>query len=37
MPVTNRLQPITLGWQTWSILVVVLALMLGAAAFVLLG
>ena len=37
MPVTSRLQPITLGWQTWSILVVVLALMLGAAAFVLLG
>jgi len=37
MTATNRLPLITLGWQTWSILVVVLTLMLAAAAYLLLG
>jgi hypothetical protein len=37
MPTTNRLPLITLGWQTWSILVVALTLLLAAAAYVMLG
>jgi hypothetical protein len=28
---------VTLGWQTWTIVAVVLAFVLGAAAFLLLG
>ena len=35
---TNRRLPLaTLGWQTWSFVVVVLVIALAAAAFVLLG
>ncbi len=37
MPTTNRSQLITLSWQTWSILAVVLVLMLASAAFLLFG
>ena len=33
-PKTNRSPLITLGWQTWSILAVVLVLLLAAAAYV---
>ncbi len=36
MSKTNRLPLITLGWQTWSILAIVFALVIGAAAFLLL-
>jgi hypothetical protein len=36
MPTTNRSPLITLGWQTWSILVVVLALLLAAVAYLML-
>jgi len=36
MPATNRLPLITLGWQIWSILVVVLTLVLAAAAYLVL-
>lgn len=34
---TRRLQFVTLGWQSWSIVVVVLVIMLTAAAYLLLG
>jgi hypothetical protein len=37
MPATNRLPLITLGWQTWSILVFALTLLLAAAAYVIFG
>ena len=37
MATTRRLPLITLGWQVWSVLAVVLAFVLGAAAFLLLG
>jgi hypothetical protein len=37
MPTTKQLPLITLGWQTWSILAVVLALLLAAAAYLMLG
>jgi hypothetical protein len=33
MPATNRSPLITLGWQTWSILAIVFALVLAAAAY----
>jgi hypothetical protein len=36
MTTAKRLPPITLSWQTWWLLVVVLALLLGTAAYVLL-
>ena len=36
MPATNRSPLITLGWQTWSILAIVFALMLAAAAYLML-
>jgi hypothetical protein len=36
MPTTNRSPLISLGWQTWSILAVVLALVLVAAAYLML-
>jgi hypothetical protein len=34
MATPKRLPLVTLGWQTWWMLVVVLALLLGAAAYV---
>jgi hypothetical protein len=34
---TKRLPLVTLGWQSWSIVVIVLVIMLTAAAYVLLG
>jgi hypothetical protein len=34
MAPAKRLPLVTLGWQTWWMLVVVLALLLGAAAYV---
>jgi hypothetical protein len=37
MSTTNRSPLITLGWQTWSVLAVVLAFMLVAGAYLLLG
>ena len=37
MPKTNRSPLITLGWQTWSILAVVLAFVLAAAGYLMLG
>jgi hypothetical protein len=37
MPTTSRLKLITLGWQTWSILAVVLACVLLVAAYFVLG
>ncbi len=37
MSTASRSPLITLGWQTWSIVVVVLVLALGAAAFLMLG
>jgi hypothetical protein len=37
MPTTNRSPLIILGWQTWSILAIVIALVLAAAAYLLLG
>jgi hypothetical protein len=37
MAATRRLPLITLGWQTWSIVVVVLAFLLAAGAYLLLG
>jgi hypothetical protein len=37
MPTTNRSPLITLGWQTWSILAVVLALVLAAVAYLMVG
>jgi hypothetical protein len=36
MPVTNRSPLITLGWQTWSLLAIVFALVLAAAAYLVL-
>jgi hypothetical protein len=36
MSATNRPPLITLGWQTWSILAVVFALVLAAAAYLML-
>jgi hypothetical protein len=35
MVAPNRFSLITLGWQTWSILAIVVALMLTAAAYLL--
>ncbi len=37
MPATSRPPLITLGWQTWSILAIVFALVLAAAAYMLFG
>lgn len=37
MVTPNRFPPVTLGWQTWSILVVVFALVIATAAFLLAG
>jgi len=34
---TQRLPLVTLGWQSWSIVVIVLVVMLTAAAYLLLG
>jgi hypothetical protein len=34
---TQRLPLVTLGWQSWSIVVIVLVIMLTAAAYLLLG
>jgi hypothetical protein len=34
---TKRLSLVTLGWQSWSIVVIVLVIMLTAAAYMLLG
>ena len=34
---TKRLPLVTLGWQSWSIVVIVLVTMLTAAAYLLLG
>jgi len=34
---TKRLPLVTLGWQSWSIVVIVLVIMLTAAAYVLLA
>jgi hypothetical protein len=34
---TGRLPFVTLGWQTWSLLVIVLVIMLTAGVFLLLG
>ena len=33
----KHLPPVTLGWQSWSIVVIVLVIMLTAAAYLLLG
>jgi hypothetical protein len=37
MVTTNRLPLMTLGWQGWSILAVVLALVLALAGYLMLG
>ena len=37
MPTASRSPLITLGWQTWSILAIVVVLVLSAAALLLLG
>jgi hypothetical protein len=37
MATTRRLPFVTLGWQTWSFVVVVLVIMLAGAAYVMLG
>ncbi len=37
MPTTSPSPLITLGWQTWSILAIVVVLVLSAAALLLLG
>ena len=37
MATPRRLPLITLGWQTWSIVVVVLTFLLAAGAYLLLG
>jgi Sec-independent protein translocase protein TatA len=37
MAAPNRLPLMTLGWQTWAILAVVLLLLIGAAATLMLG
>ena len=34
---TQRFPLVTLGWQSWSIVVIVLVIMLTAAAYMLLG
>jgi len=34
---TKRLPLVTLGWQSWSIVAIVLVIMLTAAAYLLLG
>jgi hypothetical protein len=34
---TGRLAPVTLSWQTWAVVAVVLVLVLAAAAYLLLG
>jgi len=34
---TQRLPLVSLGWQSWSIVVIVLVIMLTAAAYLLLG
>ena len=34
---TNRFPLVTLGWQSWSLVVIVLVIMLTAAAYLLLG
>lgn len=34
---TRQLPLVTLGWQSWSLVVIVLVLMLTAAAYMLLG
>ena len=36
MPTTNRSRLITLGWQTWSVLAIMLALVLAATAYLML-
>jgi hypothetical protein len=36
MPTTNRSPLMSLGWQTWSIVAVVLMFVLGAAVFLIL-
>jgi hypothetical protein len=37
MGATKRLPLATLGWQSWSIVVIVLVIMLTAAAYLMLG
>jgi hypothetical protein len=37
MDAPNRFPLVTLGWQTWSILAIVVALVLTAAAYLLIG
>ncbi len=37
MTTSSRLPLMTLGWQAWSILAVVLAFLLAAAAYLMLG
>ncbi len=37
MGTTKRLPLLTLGWQNWSLVVIVLVIMLTAAAYLLLG
>ena len=37
MAKTQRLPLVTLGWQNWSIVVIVLVIMLTAAAYLLFG
>lgn len=37
MATTRRLRLVTLGWQTWSVLAVVLACVLLVGAYVMLG
>jgi hypothetical protein len=37
MATTRRMPLVTLGWQAWSILAIVLAFVLGAVAYLMLG
>ncbi len=37
MTATGRLAPVTLSWQTWSVVVIVLVIALAAAAIALFG
>lgn len=37
MATTTRMPVVTLGWQTWSIVAVVLVLLVAAAVYVVLG
>lgn len=37
MGTTRRMPLVTLGWQLWSLVVIVLVIMLTAAAYLLLG